>query len=78
MKKIDYPEDKFEWIIIDDSENKKLENLLPKKNNIKYLPLNEKMTIGEKRNIAVKNAENDIIICMDDDDYYPPHLLNIE
>ena len=68
----DYPTDKIEWIIIDDSEEEDLKDKLPKSKNIKYLKLNEKKTIGEKRNIGIENSKNEIIVCMDDDDYYPP------
>jgi glycosyltransferase involved in cell wall biosynthesis len=38
---------------------------------IKYIPLAEKTTIGQKRNIGIENAVNDIILFMDDDDHYP-------
>ena len=68
----DYPTNKIEWIIVDDSEEENLQNILPEIKNIKYVKLNEKKTIGEKRNIAIENSCNEIIVCMDDDDYYPP------
>ena len=74
-EKIDYPSNKFEWIIVDDSDKDNIENLLPKNDNINYIKLDSKITIGEKRNIAVENSKNDIIICMDDDDYYPPSSI---
>jgi hypothetical protein len=77
----DYPREKLEWIIIDDStvENS-VESLLPveaarAKYNITYLRLDDKTTIGEKRNKAIKQAKNDIIVCMDDDDYYYPESI---
>lgn len=77
-----YPLDKIEWIIVDDSdiESRTLDNIddfnkiidNDTKNNIKYIRLKDrKYSIGEKRNIGVKNASNDIICMMDDDDYYP-------
>ena len=68
----DYPSDKIEWIIIDDSEKENLEDILPKVDNIKYIKLDDIKTIGEKRNIGIENSKYDIIVCMDDDDYYPP------
>ena len=72
-QKTDYPKEKLEWVIVDDSqENKGFEKLLPNDSNIKYIKLKEKKTIGEKRNIAVENSSNEIIVVMDDDDYYPP------
>jgi len=38
---------------------------------IKYIPIEGRMTIGEKRNHAIENASHDIILFMDDDDHYP-------
>lgn len=70
----DYPPEKLEWIIIDDSEDDSLRNLLPKKDNrIKYNYIgNEgRHTVSKKRNLGVKLSTNDIIIHMDDDDVYP-------
>ncbi len=72
FQKADYPSDKLEWIIIDDSETDSVQDLLPNNKNINYIRLNERHSIGEKRNIGVKNAKNEIIVCMDDDDYYQP------
>lgn len=66
-----YPKNKIEWIIIDDSANDKLKELLPKDLNIKYIKLKNKTNIGEKRNLSIQNASNEIILIMDDDDYYP-------
>jgi GR25 family glycosyltransferase involved in LPS biosynthesis len=70
-----YPKNKLEWVIIDDSidKSKSVEEILPPNQNIKYLSLTvtEKLSIAEKRNIGVHNASHDIIIHMDDDDFYP-------
>ncbi len=33
------------------------------------------MSIGEKRNLAISKASGEIIMCMDDDDYYYPDYL---
>lgn len=77
----DYPRDKLEWIIVDDSsDNETVESLLPveasrSKYNIKYIKLDNKVSIGEKRNIAIKESKNSVIVCMDDDDYYYPESL---
>ena len=74
----DYPREKIEWIVVDDSPsgesgNNKLikfeDKFLPGK--IRYIPLAKKTPIGRKRNIGVKRAANDIILMMDDDDHYP-------
>ena len=31
--------------------------------------------MGMKRNICVEHADHDIIVHMDDDDYYPPESI---
>ena len=67
----DYPDNKIEWIIIDDSDVS-IKNLLPENSFIKYYYYNEKLSIGKKRNIGVEKSSNDYILFMDDDDYYPP------
>ena len=80
----DYPRDKIEWIIVDDSDNDETERQLPPvesrgKYNINYIrpsvQADKLMSIGEKRNLAIRNSKNDIIVCMDDDDYYYPEYL---
>jgi len=66
-----YPKHKIEWIIIDDGTDK-IEDLVINIPLVKYIKFSEKMTLGRKRNIAHSNCKGDIIIYMDDDDYYPP------
>jgi glycosyltransferase involved in cell wall biosynthesis len=66
-----YPKDKMEWIIIDDGTDK-IEDLVAHLPYVKYFKYNEKMTLGKKRNISNEKAKGDIIVYMDDDDYYPP------
>jgi glycosyltransferase involved in cell wall biosynthesis len=75
-----YPEDKLEWVIVDDSpEDDNLQDLLPRDKRIKYIHMkneeDEPMTIAMKRNIAISNSSNPYIIHMDDDDYYPPESI---
>ena len=67
----DYPKNKMEWIIIDDGTDK-IEDLVANIPEVKYYKFNEKMTLGKKRNIAHQYCKGDIIVYMDDDDYYPP------
>jgi glycosyltransferase involved in cell wall biosynthesis len=66
-----YPIDKMEWIIIDDGTDK-IEDLVAHLPYVKYFKYDEKMTLGKKRNILNEKAKGDIIVYMDDDDYYPP------
>jgi glycosyltransferase involved in cell wall biosynthesis len=66
-----YPRDKMEWIIIDDGTDK-IEDLVGHLPYVKYFKYDEKMTLGKKRNLSNEKAKGDIIVYMDDDDYYPP------
>jgi hypothetical protein len=75
----DYPQDKIEWIVIEDNEktpHMASEKIISfqiqvPKIKLKYIPIEGRMTIGEKRNHAIEHASNDIILFMDDDDHYP-------
>jgi glycosyltransferase involved in cell wall biosynthesis len=68
----------MEWIILDDGTDS-VEDLfttaaiaLP---NIRYIRVEEKQKIGAKRNRLNKETKGDIIVAMDDDDYYPPERV---
>jgi len=65
-----YPKQHMEWIILDDGSDpvKDLFNEIP---NVRYIYNEEKQNIGAKRNRLNKEAKGDIIVAMDDDDYYP-------
>ena len=69
-----YPEDKLEWIIVDDG-TEEIEDTLIGIPNVKYIKLTEKMSIGQKRNIGIENAMYDYICMMDDDDVYPNNSI---
>lgn len=70
-----YPQDRMEWIILDDGTDKVKDLFdaagLP---NVRYhaIPDGEKLKIGAKRNRVNELATGDICVCWDDDDYYPP------
>ena len=68
-----YPEDKLEWVIVDDGDS--IEEELMGIPNVKYVRLNERTGIAEKRNIGVQNAMYDTIVFMDDDDVYPNNSI---
>ena len=70
-----YPKEKIEWIIIDDGTDK-IEDMLGNIPQIKYFKYDEKLTLGKKRNLAHEKCSGDIIIYMDDDDYYPPERIS--
>lgn len=44
--------------------------------NVRYYSEDIKLNIGAKRNKLNSLAKGDIIICMDDDDYYPPERIS--
>ena len=71
----DYPKDKMEWIIIDDGTDK-IEDLIKNIKQVKYYKYDKKMSLGKKRNIMHDKSKGDIIVYMDDDDYYPPERVS--
>ena len=71
----DYPQDKMEWIIIDDGSDK-VEDLFKDLPNVKYFYYDTKMPLGKKRNIMHKKSKGDILVYFDDDDYYPPQRVS--
>jgi glycosyltransferase involved in cell wall biosynthesis len=70
-----YPKDKMEWIIIDDGTDK-IEDLVAHIPQIKYFKFDEKMTLGKKRNLMHQKCSGEVIVYMDDDDYYPPERVS--
>ena len=75
FENIDYPKEKIEWVIIDDSKSTELKKLIPNDSRIRYVYINKEkdipLKISFKRNVAVKYTKYNYIIHMDDDDYYP-------
>jgi glycosyltransferase involved in cell wall biosynthesis len=69
-----YPRELMEWIIVDDGTDK-IEDLVAHLPYVKYFKFDEKMTLGKKRNFTNDKAKGDIIVYMDDDDYYPPERV---
>jgi glycosyltransferase involved in cell wall biosynthesis len=70
-----YPKDLMEWIIIDDGTDK-IEELVSHIPQVKYFKYNEKMTLGKKRNLAHEKSSGEVLVYMDDDDYYPPDRVS--
>jgi hypothetical protein len=75
----DYPKEKIEWIIVEDSDDPNEDasdrvvqvGLKAAPLTLVYVPLEKKTPIGEKRNLGIERAKNEIIVMMDDDDHYP-------
>lgn len=74
----DYPKEKIEWLILDDSDEYTDHLQINSKTaiRIKYQRLSRKLTLGAKRNLAHKLCDGEIIVYMDDDDYYPPERVS--
>ena len=70
-----YPRERMEWIIIDDGTDK-IEDLVAHIPQVKYFKYDTKMNLGKKRNLMHEKSKGDIIIYMDDDDYYPPERVS--
>jgi glycosyltransferase involved in cell wall biosynthesis len=74
-----YPKERMEWIILDDGSDKvgdlfaAASKTIP---NIRYVPMDTKLLIGQKRNLLNDHAKGDIMVAMDDDDYYPPERVS--
>jgi glycosyltransferase involved in cell wall biosynthesis len=74
-----YPREYMEWIILDDGTDP-IGDLVKDIPFIKYIYCEERMSLGKKRNLmhefcTFKN-DNDIIVYIDDDDYYPPERVS--
>jgi glycosyltransferase involved in cell wall biosynthesis len=71
-----YPAENMEWIILDDGTDCVRDVFercgIP---NLRYIRREDKLLIGAKRNILNAEAKGDIIVAMDDDDYYCPERV---
>lgn len=73
-----YPKEKMEWIIFDDGQEpvgdlfEAARDSLP---TVKYIYSEEKLTLGEKRNKLNELARGDILVAIDDDDFYFPERV---
>jgi glycosyltransferase involved in cell wall biosynthesis len=72
-----YPQDRIEWIIFDDGTDK-VKDLFEGAglNNVRYYSEDIKLSIGAKRNKLNALVKGAIVVCMDDDDYYPPDRIS--
>ena len=65
----------MEWIIIDDGTDK-IEDMVSHIPQVRYFKYDEKMTLGKKRNLSHEKSIGEVIVYMDDDDYYPPERVS--
>ena len=71
----DYPN--CELLVIDDG-TEPVADCVPESENIRYVRLDQKMTIGAKRNLACEQARGEFIVHWDDDDWYPPWRVRMQ
>ena len=70
-----YPKDRMEWIVLDDGSDRVEDIFATSKDsltNFRYLYEDEKKNIGAKRNRLNRESKGEIIVAMDDDDFYFP------
>jgi glycosyltransferase involved in cell wall biosynthesis len=67
----DYPAARRELLVLDDGSDR-VEDIFSGVPGVRYVRSDEVQTIGRKRNRLIDMARGDVIVHMDDDDYYPP------
>jgi glycosyltransferase involved in cell wall biosynthesis len=67
----------MEWVVFDDGSDSIEDLLTPHKSelNIRYIRADSKQNIGVKRNRLHAEARGEVLVTMDDDDYYPPERV---
>jgi len=73
-----YPLEKIEWLILDDSdEHDHYTNPVSTSAiTVKYQRIRRSIALGAKRNLAHRLCSHDYIVYMDDDDYYFPNRVS--
>lgn len=61
----------LELVIVDDGTDP-IADCVPESERIRYLRLDQKLTLGAKRNFACEQSRGEFIAHWDDDDWYPP------
>lgn len=73
-----YPHHLIEWVIVDDSDNRE-PPFQPDSNldvQVRHVNLPAPLILGRKRNVSHEYCGGEIIVYMDDDDYYPPRRVS--
>jgi glycosyltransferase involved in cell wall biosynthesis len=66
-----------ELVIVDDGSDPIID-LVPCDKQIKYVRLLKKITLGEKRNICIRESNGDLIMHWDDDDWMAPYRISYQ
>tara|TARA_B100001057_G_scaffold91960_2_gene88222 strand:- start:1035 stop:1967 length:933 start_codon:yes stop_codon:yes gene_type:complete len=64
----------MEWIVLDDGADK-VGDLFRDVPGVRYFEAEKKMPVGAKRNWLHAKCNGEVILYMDDDDYYPPERV---
>ena len=75
FRRQDYPN--RELLVLDDGEDR-VGDLIPPDPRIRYVPLERRLVLGEKRNHACELARGDVILHWDDDDWQAPHRVRYQ
>jgi glycosyltransferase involved in cell wall biosynthesis len=71
----DYPN--LELVVVDDGVDS-VADCMPADQRIRYFRLDQKLTVGAKRNFACKQARGEFIAHWDDDDWYPASRIRAQ
>jgi glycosyltransferase involved in cell wall biosynthesis len=66
-----------ELLIVDDGTDL-VRDLVPDTPRVRYIALPSRMSLGAKRNLACEQANGDIILHWDDDDWHAPHRVRYQ
>ena len=66
-----YPPERMELVVLDDGDDP-VDDLLQHVPGVCYIRIPEKLELGFKRNLITHYAQGDVLVHMDDDDFYPP------
>jgi glycosyltransferase involved in cell wall biosynthesis len=66
-----------ELVVLDDGADR-VADLIPDDPRVRYVGLDERLVLGEKRNRACELARGEIVVHWDDDDWHAPHRLRYQ
>jgi glycosyltransferase involved in cell wall biosynthesis len=66
-----------ELVIVDDGSDC-IKDLVPDNERIRYIRLQKKMTLGEKRNYCIRESHGDLIMHWDDDDWMASYRISYQ
>ena len=66
-----YDKSRMEWLVMDDGTDE-VRDLFEGVECVRYIRVDSKMKLGAKRNALHSKCKGDVIVYMDDDDFYPP------